>query len=108
MAILFYDHLISKADILAMIEQAEAADNQKGRILQLIDDVIYQGIIHFLLEKLDTTHHLHFLTQMHERPYDPELLAYLRDHINPNIEDEIRAEGHKITEQIIADLQPKD
>src|SRR5258706_12444864 len=105
MAILFYDHLINKSHIIALINEAEEADNQKGRPLQLIDDIIYQGVISLILEKLEPHHHHTFLVQVHEKPYDPEIISYLKDHIGPNIEEEIRTEGEKLIQQIIKDLK---
>lgn len=105
MAILFYDHLITKSEIEDLLSASEEADNQKGRALQLIDDIIFQGIVAFVLEKLEPHHHHTFLTHVHERPYDPEILSYLKDHAGPNIEAEIRAEADKLVKMILKDLQ---
>ena len=104
MAPLFFDHLVIKTEIIELINQKTEPENQKGKALQLIDDIIYQGIIDHLLEKLNPKHHHTFLTQVHERPYDPELIGYLKEHVGPNIEEEIRAEANKIVKQILKDL----
>ncbi|KKS94283.1 MAG: hypothetical protein UW68_C0007G0023 [Candidatus Collierbacteria bacterium GW2011_GWB1_44_6] len=105
MAILFYDHLITKSEIEDLICTLEEEENQKGKALQLIDDIIFQGIVGFLLEKLEPHHHHTFLTTVHERPYDPEILSYLKDHLGTNIEDEIRLEADKLVKMILRDLQ---
>lgn len=105
MAILFYDHLITKSEIEEQIRAAEEADNHKGKALQLIDDIIFQGIVSFILENLAVHHHHTFLTHVHERPYDPEIMSYLKTHVGPDIEDSIRAEAEKIIQQILRDLQ---
>ena len=105
MAILFYDHLIIKSEIEEAISASPEAENQKGKALQLIDDIIFQGIVSFLLEKLELHHHRTFLTHVHERPYDPEIIAYLRDHVGPNIEEDLRAEADKLIKMILQDLQ---
>ena len=104
MAPLFFDHLVIKEEIIEIINNKPEPDNQKGKALQLIDDILYQGIVSHILEKLDPGHHETFLTQVHERPYDPELIAYLKKHIGPDIEDDIRAAGNKIVKKIIKDL----
>jgi len=57
------------------------------------------------LERLNPKHHETFLSEVHERPYDPELIAYLKKHIGPDIEDEIRKAGNKIVKDILKDLQ---
>lgn len=105
MAILFYDHLITKSEIEELVDQTEEGANQKGKALQLIDDIIFQGIVSMLLERLEEPHHHTFLTTIHERPYDPEILSYLKEHIGPDIEDEIRSEADKLVKMIIRDLR---
>ncbi len=105
MAILFYDHLITKSEIEIFLEASEEADNQKGKALQLVDDIIFQGIVSFILENLETHHHHTFLTHVHERPYDPEIISYLRDNIGPHIEDDIRTEADHLVKMILHDLQ---
>jgi len=105
MAILFYDHLISKISAVEIIESLDEEENQKGKALQLIDDIIYQSIIAHILDKLPTDHHGVFLSQVHERPYDPEILAYLKAHIGQDIEDQIRSAGDKVVKKIIKDLR---
>lgn len=104
MSILFYDHLITKAVIEDHLKDI-AEENQKGKALQLIDDIIFQGIVTMLLEKLEEKHHHVFLSTVHERPYDPEILSYLKNHIGPDVEEEIRKEADKLVEMIIKDLK---
>jgi hypothetical protein len=107
MAPLFFDHLVVRTEIIEIISQNPEPENQKGKALQLIDDIIYQGIIGHILEKLHPQHHDTFLTQVHERPYDPELISYLKEHVGPDIEDDIRKAGNKIIKKIIKDLKPQ-
>lgn len=104
MAPLFFDHLVIKTEIVELINGKSEPDNQKGKALQLVDDIIYQGIMEHILGKLDPEHHNTFLTQVNDRPYDPELLAYLKEHIGPNIEEDIRKSANKIVKQILKDL----
>lgn len=105
MAILFYDHLISKSEVIELIETLEEEENQKGKALQLIDDIIYQSIIAHILESLPSHKHNLFLSTVHDRPYDPEILSFLKDHIGPDIEDTIRSAGKEAVEKIISDLK---
>lgn len=105
MAILFYDHLISKSEIEDLINASEEAENQKGKALQLIDDIIFQGIVSFILESLEEHHHHTFLTHLHERPYDPDIIVFLREKAGPEIEDNIRSEAEKLVKMIVRDLR---
>lgn len=105
MAPLFFDHLVIKTEIIELINGRQEQENQKGKALQLVDDILYQGIVDHILEKLHPEHHDTFLTEIHERPYDPELIEYLKKHIGPDIEDEIRRAANKMVKQILKDLQ---
>lgn len=102
---LFFDHLVIKTQVIEIITQKQEPDNQKGKALQLVDDIIYEGLISHILDRLDPKHHKTFLTEVHDRPYDPEIIAYLKDHIGDDIEDDIRAEADKIIKEILKDLQ---
>jgi len=104
MSPLFFDHLVIKTEIIELINKKPEPENQKGKALQLIDDILYQGIIAHVLGRLNPEHHDTFLSQMHERPYDPELISYLKKHVGPDIEDDIRKAANKIVKQILKDL----
>ena len=105
MAPLFYDHLVIKTQIIELINQKQEPENQKGKAIQLVDDIIYEDIIASILEKLDSHKHAAFLSQVQDRPYDPELISYLKEHIGPDIEDNIRREADKVVKNILKDLQ---
>jgi len=104
MAPLFFDHLVIKTEIIQLISKRDDPENHKGKALQLVDDIIYQGIIEHILQKLNPLHHDIFLTQVQERPYDPDLIAYLKKNIGPDIEDDIRKAANKVVKKILKDL----
>lgn len=104
MPIIFYDHLVVKSDVTQFIDSLDEPDNHKGKAKQLVDDIIHQGIIEFILERLDEKKHRTFLQIMDERPYDPEIISYLKQHISPEIEANISARVSKLIEEIKEDL----
>ena len=106
MAIIFYDHLFSKSEVVDLINQIEDAENLRGRLHQLVDDILYQGIINLILAKLHEKKHNTFLEMVSERPYDTEIIMYLREHAHSNIEDDIRAEAEKLLGSILKDMLP--
>ena len=106
MAIIFYDHLFSKTEVADLINQIEEAENLRGRLHQLVDDILYQGIINMILEKLNEKKHQPFLEMVSERPYDTEIIMFLRQHAHPNIEDDIKAEAEKLLGSILKDMLP--
>jgi hypothetical protein len=105
MSILFYDHLVHKQEIIIYIDTLSAPENHKSRLRQLVDDIIHQGIIEFLLQKLHPHQHHTFLTRVHDAPYDPEIISFLKDHTHPEIESEIEREANKLLVDIATDLK---
>ena len=104
MSIIFYDHLIKKEEILILIDRTNEPENHKNRAKQLVDDVIHHEIVGFILERLDKSKHTTFLTLIDERPFDPEIILYLRDHVSPTIETELEQFAHDLIGQIKKDF----
>jgi hypothetical protein len=104
MPIIFYDHLFSKSEVTDLINSLDEAENQKNKLHQLTDDIIYQGIILMLLSKLSESKHNVFLEMVHERPYDMEIIIFLREHTHPEIEREITEEAQKLLGAITKDM----
>ena len=104
MSIIFYDHLVNKHQILVIIDQTEGQDNLKNKTKQLIDDILHQGIVQYLLSKLKPKHHRTFLNQLHSAPYSPEIIDYLKEKIAQDIEDQIQAQADKLIQKIRQDL----
>lgn len=104
MSIIFYDHLVNKQEIILIIDQTEGEDNYKNKIKQLVDDILHQGIIDFILNKLHAKHHKTFLQQLHHAPYDPEILNYLKEKIAQDIEEQIQRQADLLIKKIRLDL----
>lgn len=104
MSIIFYDYLVNKSELLENIDKLNAPDNHKGKMRQLVDDIIHQGLVEFILQKLHPHLHHTFLSRLDATPFDPELISFLKDHISPDIEKEIQAEADKLIAVIKKDL----
>lgn len=104
MSILFYDHLVDKHEIIIYIENLPEPNNHKGRLRQLVDDILHQGLVDFILEKLHPHHHHTFLSRIEEAPYDPEIIVFLKEHASDDIEDQIVKEANKLVSLIKKDL----
>lgn len=105
MSILFYDHLVNKNEVLEIIGRSSQPENHKGKMRQLVDDIIHQGLVEFILQKLHPHHHHTFLARLESAPYDPELITYLKDHASDQIENELQAEAEKLIKEIKEDLK---
>lgn len=104
MAILFYDHLVYKEDLHSLIEQSESPDNIKAKTKLAIDDVIHHHVIAFVLESLPEEKHRTFLVMLEDKPYDPEILIFLEEHIGPDFEPMLSQEINKLLTDIKQDL----
>lgn len=104
MSIIFYDHLVNKDEVLLLIDRLPEPENHKGKLRQLVDDIIHQGLVEFILQKLHPHHHHTFLSRLDAAPYDPEILSYLKDHISPEFEGELQKEAQKLVAIIKKDL----
>lgn len=104
MSIIFYDHLTPRDELIVIIKQSQAPENQKGKTLQLVDDILHQGLVDFILKQLPEKHHRPFLKRLHSMPYDPEILVMLKERIADDIEDRIREEADRLVKKVRQDL----
>ncbi|KKT35283.1 MAG: hypothetical protein UW26_C0012G0006 [Candidatus Collierbacteria bacterium GW2011_GWF1_44_12] len=104
MSILFYDHLINKEEVIILIESTDEPENHKSRAKQLVDDIIHQEIINFILDKLEEPKHKTFLYLIEERPYDPEIIIFLQEHVSPTIDRELQEFASSLIEEIKRDF----
>lgn len=105
MSILFYDHLIDKRQLHIHVESLEAPEEKKGKLKQLIDDILHSKLIHFVLDKLPSKKHKTFLSKLESTPYDPQLLEYLKEHIDEEIERQLQEEFARIEKLILKDIK---
>lgn len=104
MSIIFYDHLTPRDEIIVIIKESQAPENQKGKALQLVDDILHQGIVDFILKQLPEKHHRPFLKKLHSAPYDPEIVGMLKERIANDIEDQIRSEANRLIKKVRQEL----
>ncbi len=104
MSIIFYDHLTPRDKIIVIIKESKAPENQKGKALQLVDDILHQGLVDFILKQLPEKHHRPFLKRLHSMPYDPEILTMLKERIADDIEDRIKEEADRLVNKVRQEL----
>lgn len=104
MPILFYDHLINKDEIHYHIETLHSNKEHQIKLKELVNEVIHQEIINYIIGKLKSFHHQLFLDKLHATPYDPDILIFLKENIHPEIEEQITDHFQTITIKIKKDL----
>ena len=105
MAILFYDHLFDRNEIHIHIDQVDAPDEKKSKLKQMVDDILHSKLVHFILDKLPSKKHKTFLSKLEHSPYDPQLIDYLKEHIDEEIETQIQQEFARIEKLILKDIR---
>lgn len=104
MPILFYDHLINKDEIHYHIETLHSNKEHQTKLKELVDEIIHQEIIRFIISKLKSFHHQFFLDKLHTAPYDPDILFFLKENIHPEIEEQLISHFQIIIIKIKKDL----
>lgn len=104
MSILFYDHLVNRDEINLKLEKLELQEQEKSKFKTLIDEILHAGVMEFILQKLHPHDHATFLNQLERAPYDPELLSYLKKHIDEKIEESIEKESNRILNLVLKDI----
>lgn len=104
MSLLFYDHLINKKDLYDQLESMDIPSESRAKFRTMVDEILHTGLVEFILQKLHPHHHKTFLYQLDHAPYDPELLQYLKDHIDAEVEEQIKLEGERLKKLILRDF----
>lgn len=105
MAIIFYDHLIDITTIESKLDGMGLKPKKRAKFKSMIDDILHAGLLEFILQKLHPHNHKTFLSQLDHAPYDPELISYLKQHIDDKIEFEIQQESQRLQKLIMKDLR---
>ncbi len=107
MSILFYDHLVDRQPIEEKLATLGVDIHQKSRLQHLIDEVIHQGVLEFILQKLHPHYHHEFLTRMERVPHDKTLLTFLEKNASQSIEVELQEHSRHLVAVIVEDLEVK-
>jgi hypothetical protein len=101
----FYDHLIDIEEVLGELENYEIETEEREEIRIIIDETFHHQTINIILTHLPTQHHQNFLDRFHQSPHDQELLVFLKEQIEADIEEEIKKQAQKIKKEILADIK---
>lgn len=103
--ILFYDHLIDKGEVIVLIDSLDIPTEKKSKFKHLVDDILHNGLLEYILQKLHPHQHHRFLSHLETAPYDPELLTFLRRHLGESVETDLQLEAQRLLKNVIKDLR---
>lgn len=105
MSKLFFDHLVvfNKVDIV--IKKSVNSSDEKEELWRVVDELVQSHVLTSILEKLPCEHHSDFLEKYHACPFDEDLINYLNEKIDENIEDTIRNGIRFLEEEILKEIE---
>lgn len=106
MSKIFYDHLIIMRDLEIVLSEYNLEPQEKIEIHQLIEESVQHRIVSRILDHLPRKEHKKFLSHFYKRPYDENILDFLKEKIF-NIENLIRNEVSLLEKEILASIKSK-
>ncbi|MBU0569941.1 hypothetical protein KKB40_04135 [Patescibacteria group bacterium] len=101
---LFYDHLIILEDLGVEIKNIVETSEEREELWQLIDEIIHHRVLGCIFDCLPDEHHHHFLTMFHDAPHDCELVQFINELADTDIEDVIRGELSKLQKELLQEM----
>lgn len=108
MSKLFFDHLIVLTEVDKKIKKVASSVEEKEELWGLVDEMVHHKAFDVILGKLPRDNHEEFLEMFHAHPHDEVMLFdYLKNKIDQNIEEILRAEFGDLAYEIIKEFENK-
>jgi predicted metallo-beta-lactamase superfamily hydrolase len=104
MSKIFYDHLVVLEEVRVEIDKLVHEKEEKEELWNIIDELMHHRIFDLILSKLHFDHHSEFLKKLYEAPYNDDLLTYLKEKVEEDVEAIIINEVNKIKKEILKEL----
>lgn len=101
MSILFFDHLIEIKTLDKKIKKLVSSNDELQELWIYVEELIHHKVVGCCLDNLPVVHHNDFLTMLHKKPYDKEMLNYLNDKTGKDVEKLIKLEIKKLTKELL-------
>ena len=101
MSKIFYDHLIVLEEVNIQIDEVAKTSEEKEELWKLVDEIIHHRVMSAILEKLPEKHHKIFLKTFYASPYDEQLISYLNEKIDDDIEKFIGREIKSLSDELL-------
>lgn len=100
MSKVFWDHLIVIEEFDVHIKTVTKESKTRSRLRKKVDELINTRILRAIFDRLPFEYHSHFLEKFHESPYDEELLRFLDEKTDDDIEEVIKNEIEEIKKEL--------
>lgn len=104
MAKLYYDHLLVLDEVDDHIRSSTRSTEEREELEYLVDEMVHHRVMGCVLDSLPQEHHSEFLDKFHKAPHDEELLKYLQERIDDDVERIVKAEVAKMKDEILEEI----
>lgn len=100
MSRVFYDHIIVLEELEEEINKIAPSHDAKFKLWQMIDEITHFRVLHRTLKLLPKNHHRKFLMMLHQAPYEPEIMYFLMEKTEGQIEKSLKQEKESILQDL--------
>ena len=86
MSKIYYDHLIDFSELEKALKETISEPNEREEFWQLVDEIIHQKVMVFILDMLPEEYHEEFIERVTSSPYDHTHLEFLKERIKDDVE----------------------
>ena len=104
MSRLFYDHLMELQKLENYIEEICENHEEKGELWNIVDEIIHHRVLGCVLDHLPRKHHDHFLVKYKDEPHNLDLLVFVQERVEDDIEDKIKRDIRNLQEELLREL----
>jgi hypothetical protein len=105
MSRIFYDHLIILEEVEFHINKVAKTPVEKEELWGLVDEIVHHRVLAAILAKLPEENHSDFLNRFHSAPFDDNLMSYLNEKINEDVEVFISSEVESLSGELLRLLE---
>jgi hypothetical protein len=105
---LFFDGWAVMDDIEKEIKKVAKTSEEKEELWHLVDDMVHHKVLESILDKLPEASHVEFMGKYHERPFDSEIVKYLKEKIGENVEEIIKTEVGSLAIELLDEIRGKE
>lgn len=105
MSKIWYDHLIIREEITAVIASHHLPPEEAKELTELVDQILHHHTLNIILNHLPREHHAEFIDRFSAKPHDPQLLQFVQEKVTVNISLEIKKQADRVKKEIISDIK---
>lgn len=104
MSRLFYDHLLELEELNDHIREICETEEERFELWDIVDEIIHHRVLGCVLDCLPREEHNYFLDRYRNEPYNIELMVFIQERIEDDIEEKIKTTLSDLQEELLREL----